>query len=411
MAKVAMITVPIHGGIRPILVTAKELVKRGEEVLFYATEEYRTQIEATGAQFRAYRGKLNKVEVIDDDMVRFFESMIEMTLDKLDYNLEAIRGENPDYIVHDSMCICGKLIATLLAVPAVNLLHSFPMTQNSLPPLSLGLMRLGLQLAGLAIKRRFNTNSALSQIKQRHGIALDLRDMGINREPLNIIYTMPELEPKIAANESDYLFVGPSFFFKEESTDFPFQRLLGKRVVYISLGTVHNDKLWFYQLCSEALADAPFQVVLSTGPKVFPRELDPIPDNFIVRQWNPQQQLLAHTDLFVTHSGMNSVNEALFHGVPMLLLPHQPEQAAITRSVCKLGAGLHLEIKKLTVDSLRTTIERMLNERGLTKCAQALSRGFQTAEKESHMRAAEAILSYIGERSEAGEIESAPVSA
>ena len=45
-----------------------------------------------------------------------------------------------------------------------------------------------------------------------------------------------------------------------------------------------------------------------------------LPDNFLVRQYVPQQQLLEHVDLFITHAGMNSVNEAICFGVPMIML-------------------------------------------------------------------------------------------
>jgi len=55
-----------------------------------------------------------------------------MTADKLDHNLDAIRKENPDYIILDSLCTWGKHIASFIGLPAVNLMHSFPLTKSSI---------------------------------------------------------------------------------------------------------------------------------------------------------------------------------------------------------------------------------------------------------------------------------------
>ncbi len=63
---------PAHGGINPLLATATELVKRGERVVYFCTEEFKDKIEKTGAEFRPYKGKLNKVEVINDDIKNNF---------------------------------------------------------------------------------------------------------------------------------------------------------------------------------------------------------------------------------------------------------------------------------------------------------------------------------------------------
>ncbi len=52
------------------------------------------------------------------------------------------------------------------------------------------------------------------------------------------------------------------------------------------------------------------------------------------------------TDVFVTHSGMNSVNESLYYGVPMVLFPQHSEQRMVANRVVHLGAGIMLKEDK-----------------------------------------------------------------
>ena len=54
MAKYAMFSTPGHGHVNPTLALTQELVARGEQVIYYLTDEFRPAVEATGATFRSY---------------------------------------------------------------------------------------------------------------------------------------------------------------------------------------------------------------------------------------------------------------------------------------------------------------------------------------------------------------------
>ncbi len=60
------------------------------------------------------------------------------------------------------------------------------------------------------------------------------------------------------------------------------------------------------------------------------------------------------TDVFVTHSGMNSVNESLYYGVPMVLFPQHSEQRMVAKRVVHLGAGIML--KRINQKVLKSSI-------------------------------------------------------
>ena len=62
-------------------------------------------------------------------------------------------------------------------------------------------------------------------------------------------------------------------------------------------------------------------------------------DNFIIRPFVNQGEILKHADLFITAGGMNSIHEALYYGVPCLMCPQQGEQRLNAGQFEALGFG------------------------------------------------------------------------
>ena len=58
MTRYAFFNIPFHAHINPTLAVVQELVARGDEVVYYLTEKYRSIIEATGATFHCYQSLL-----------------------------------------------------------------------------------------------------------------------------------------------------------------------------------------------------------------------------------------------------------------------------------------------------------------------------------------------------------------
>lgn len=54
MSKIVFVEMPAYGHVNPTLPVVQELVRRGEQVIYYVAEEFRPQIEQVGATFRPY---------------------------------------------------------------------------------------------------------------------------------------------------------------------------------------------------------------------------------------------------------------------------------------------------------------------------------------------------------------------
>ena len=398
MKKVIFLNFPTHGCINSLLATASELADRGQQIIYYCTEEFRNKIEKTGAEFRPYKGIINEFKIENFDLFKALKLNKEMTVDKLDHNLDAIQKESPDYIIHDSLCTWGKHIASILKIPAVNLMHSFPLTKSSVA-LTTDTASLLIQIGLHKIKSRFRKNDPLKILKDKYNIDLSLGDVFINKEDLNIVYTSKHMAPHIHHSEKTYKLVGPSLFFKQEQDDFPFEKLKSKKVIYISLGTLLRGNYSFYKKCIKAFSNKEYYIVISIGFETDLADFGNLPDNFIIRRTVPQQKLLEHVAIFITHAGMNSVSEAICNGVPMLLLPHTIEQKIIGRRVEDLGIGIVMNIKKLTNKTLYENAKKLISDSKYRKQASKYRSIFEEEEKTSHIRAADEILNYIDKQS------------
>ncbi|MFE8970586.1 activator-dependent family glycosyltransferase [Streptomyces albogriseolus] len=98
-------------------------------------------------------------------------------------------------------------------------------------------------------------------------------------------------------------------------------------------------------------------------------QLGPVPENVRLVEFVPLNDLLPTCAAVVHHGGIGTRATAELHGVPQLLLPYGWDTVAKARRVAELGHGLYLPADGLTVDALRTAVERLLTEESFTKAA------------------------------------------
>lgn len=183
------------------------------------------------------------------------------------------------------------------------------------------------------------------------------------RGVVNLVFTARQLHPDIPFLDETYHFVGPSLN-PHPQNEFPLDMPQGERVVYLSLGTIHRASADFYRDCFKTFAAYPAQFVVSVGNKIDIEALGEIPANFIVRPFVPQLEVLQHTNVFITHGGMNSVHEGMYYGVPLVVIPHHVEQLLNARCIEQQGAAVVLleQIRwgRFSAPQVRDALDRVL---------------------------------------------------
>ena len=105
--------------------------------------------------------------------------------------------------------------------------------------------------------------------------------------------------------------------------------------------------------------------------------LGQLPENITAEPYVNQMEVLAKSDLFLTHCGMNSASEGLYMGVPELLYPFTGEQQAVARRVYETGAGRMLSRQEANdPKTLRNVILNALKDPALKEGAEAMRQDF-----------------------------------
>ncbi len=403
MATAVFLSFPVHGHLAPALGVVSELVRRGERVIFFATGRSRSKVEATGAEFRNYRHGHDEfnpnppTEGLFSDMARL-SALSRQLIPEL---LEDLAGESIDYCLIDTKSLWGRLVAQALKLRAITFSVVFAIRPGVVPPAELvnmlygGASQEGLLRGLTAFNEYFDT---VRSIDHEHAtVSPGIIEYLGNPHPLNIIFTSRAFQIGEEAFGPQYKFVGPSVLpGRDAAIPFPFDKLNpALPLIYISLGTTFFQADDFYRSCFEAFADAPCQVVLSCGPGGKARFANP-PENFLVEEFVPQMKLLERTSLFVTHGGMNSANEGLLLGIPLLVIPQRGDQFLVGQRVTELGAGLALHPRNADAASLRTAALRILENPSFKAGAEALGQSLRQAG--GYVRAAEEILTCVGSR-------------
>lgn len=373
MATIVFFCIPAWGHTNPTLGVVRELVARGHEVLYYSYEPLRGAIEAAGARFvpcddfdAQLRLTPEEGRRVGKDLALSTRVLVDTTL-ALDgpvcREMEALR---PACIVGDSMAVWAKAAAWKLGLPYVCSTTTFAFNRYSAKVMknSPGQM-LSMLLSLPAIRRDIGR---LQGAGYPVNSVLDL--LQSDEHTHTLIYTSPQFQPCADTFPAEYYsFVGPSL----RPVEAPFEK---KRdlLIYISLGTVNNLMPRFYRDCIAALGDTEYQVVLSVGTDTDIAALGPLPENVEVHPTVDQMALLEKADVFLTHCGMNSANEALAYGVPLICLSQTAEQGGVAERVTELGAGLLL--KRPTAQTIRQAVEQVLREEGYRRSARELARGF-----------------------------------
>ncbi|GHO81908.1 putative UDP-glucosyltransferase YjiC [Ktedonobacter sp. SOSP1-85] len=399
--KYILANVPGFGHINPTLPVVEELVARGEEVVYYVPDTFKEAVESVGATFHPYELDLNNIipptGMGQGGPMPGFQiqnalpfRMIKESQRILPQVLEQLRQERPDALLYDPMCFWARIAAQVLHIPAIQLRPSYAINEHvKLFPMGQG------NGAGAPVPPPFmqQIREDIAELCKQYQLPpFDLQSILGHAESLNIVFMPRAFQPAGKTFDERFVFVGPSLRPRHEKSDFPLEALEGAPVLYISLGTVFNNQLEFFKGCIDAFGDTEQKVVLSYGKRIQPAELGPLPANFIAAAYTPQLEVLAHTDVFVTHGGMNSTMESLSYGVPMVVLPQMIEQQMTARRVSELGMGVMLESSPDSAQALREAVEHVRQDASFRARAQEMQRAIQ--QTGGYCEAADAIMDY-----------------
>jgi UDP:flavonoid glycosyltransferase YjiC (YdhE family) len=404
--------IPAVGHLNPLLVQARELRLRGWRVALASTDEVQAHVERAGVDFVSLGPKPRRketdaqLEVMVSAEPRALKSSI-MLLSAVNSvwstmydGLRArISDDRPDVLVVDLVTMAGVDAARASGIPYVlnnpDLLPLIP--PSALPPApNVPLLGSGRSIQRLSwLDRRagpvFQRFAAAVlelvsgwQLKaQRQARQLPWKPPRLGRSTLIMVDSAFGLEYRRALPPSVEM-VGP--MIDPDLPPLP-QELrcwldAGPPVVFVNLGTIARPGREFLARLVRGLSSQPARVLWAIREPL--RELLPptLPDNIRFGSWiTSQVAVLAHANvrLFVSHCGINSVNESLSCKTPIVGIPLFADQFDMAARVHDAGVGLVLDKARFTPAQLADRVERVLTGSSFMANTMALQPGFAAA--------------------------------
>ncbi|MBO9731486.1 MAG: hypothetical protein J7623_22790 [Chitinophaga sp.] len=384
--------VSAYGHVNPTLPIVTALCKRGHTVYYFIGESFADTVQQAGAipvifsemprsQHATPPGD-KEIALLPLLMARESPRVVPEIVDKL----KSIR---PDRIIFNTMLLAPRLAARILQIPAIGF-RPFHSPRRPSKDVELNADPWVKQLADAA-------NQAIKAITTSYSLPdLTLREVFAAVPGLTLVFLPKSFQVDAAQFDERFLFVGPSFTAPPpipwpvaENSESPAAR------VYISLGTLRNNDPDFYRMCFAAFPAPDWSVVMSVGNQIDLQALEPIPGNFVVRRSVPQTAILPHTDIFVTHGGLNSTMESLYYGVPLVVLPSIKEQVTTAERVRDLHLGLIPDRANLTAATLREAATTVLQSESIRQAVYHMKDTIHSAG--GYLRATDAIIAFQGE--------------
>ena len=132
-------------------------------------------------------------------------------------------------------------------------------------------------------------------------------------------------------------------------------------VIYISMGSIANTSHDLVVAFVNSTNCTTYSVVWSLNElhQHFLNDIKVNSDKYFISSWTPQVALLQHKSISmaILHGGSNGVHEALYYGVPLIVIPQFADQFDWAAMVEHSGVGVQLKPHQVTSQTIKKSIQ------------------------------------------------------
>lgn len=351
------------GRLRPLI---RALAAHGMDVAVFTSRAFEGTVRQDGARFvDLFAGR--PMSAADDTSRPFPCRYVTFAGRFGDAIIAQARAMKPRLVITDSFALIGRLVAAALEVPYVSVCAGHNVNPAQFPSMLAEIPRVEISEECL---------DAVEHLREHFGLdAASPFSYVSPPSPFLNVYCEP---PQYLTGSERQAFEPVVFFGSlpgpgelpapvRHTSAFPAG---AERKVYVSFGTI----VWRYyaqeaiaalRSIAAALARNPAtQALISLGGAGVDRDVVAALESPNVRVVNyvEQWRVLEEADFFVTHHGLNSTHEAVYHRVPMLSHPFFWDQPSLARKAQALGIAVPFtgELRLApAVDEVETAFERL----------------------------------------------------
>lgn len=350
--RIAVFCMPLHGHMQRTVPVIAALTAAGCRVHVFTGGAFAPTVRQAGGHFEDLFAE-HTPEHFDPTSVPFSSRYVTFAAFHGRTIAQRVAALGADLIVYDTFAVIARVVAALVRLPAVNLCAGHAVTPSGIPALVASLPRIEISAQCLTavriLQEEFGIASA-SPFSYADGVSTALN-----------VYA----EPPPFLTDSARVALGPVAFFGSLPTRpglprRPKHLSSARQRVLVSFGSVvwryfPDDAERLLRVMSTAFRTARVDAVISSsGCSLTPATTTALhADGTRVVSWADQFTELQRSDIFITHHGLNSTHEAIWHRVPMLSCPFvwdQPQLAVKCQSL-----GLALPLTRSSTFELRST--------------------------------------------------------
>jgi UDP:flavonoid glycosyltransferase YjiC (YdhE family) len=141
--------------------------------------------------------------------------------------------------------------------------------------------------------------------------------------------------------------------------------------LYVTLGS--SGALRLLPMVVEALAPLPVSALIATAGRA---SLGPLPSHLVERSFVRGAEAARRAALVISNGGSTTGYQALSEGTPVLGLPSNFDQHLATQAIERAGAGVSIRARSASVEQIRASVVRALDDQALARGARAVAERF-----------------------------------
>jgi MGT family glycosyltransferase len=403
MNKILILITPVEGHINPFVPIIEKLTERGHEVYCLSGRVFKDKIINVGAGFIPLPTKWDpgEQEIYDffpelkkkKGLAQFKYYLKHVMFDAIPDSLEIVHNTlktfPADLIIADNFMLAGLWISEMGGPPNVRL-SVLPL---SLPGKNLAPPGLGL-LPGKSFFTKWRNNllhkifdkllfddlhKYLNEIRTKVGllpVAKDYQKKGLESINLYLHMSIPSFEYSHDKLPGNLRFIGPLILPPQKDYKKPewWAKLKqGLPIVLINQGTIAKNPEELIFPAIEALKDENMLVLAVPFEEEKTRNL---PKNVHAEKYIPFGNILPHVSIMITNGGFGGTQNALAHGIPVIIAGATEDKMEVAARLENSGAGINLRKRKPHPKDIKKAVKKILSDSSYKKRAMELKKEY-----------------------------------
>lgn len=403
MAKFLLSSLPFVGHVTPMQPVAKQLIKRGHEVVWYTSKFFQSQVESTGARFVPIT---NSLDYGDGDYNKYYPERAActgLTQLKFDFkyffiepifghlqDLQAILSDFPaDVLLGDPAVVAVKILGDKLGIPWVYLnISVLALPSRDVPPFGLGMLPAYSRLGRARNTALYwlSDNIVFADVQKYFNqlattIGFPPFRFGPTVSPwLYLQPSVPSFEYVRTDLPPTVHFIGPLLPNSPPDAQMPewWNEVITttKPVILVTQGTIATENQQLIAPTLQALANEDVLIVTTTGGKSLDQIKINLPTNGRITSFIPFTQLMPHVSVYITNGGYGGVTIALAHGVPIISAGNTEDKPEVSNRIAYSGVGINLKTATPTETQICVAVKQILSDNRYQQKAQQMQAEF-----------------------------------